>query len=209
MEELDDGRRSSPAKLWSSALARLVSPRADLPATFLHRVRARMDGIEKSDEAVTMARGERVGDAGAWDCRVSRVDRGFDSRLTRLRGLRVREDGKGAGDAIAIATESESDAFAERYRVVSTNVARVAARRAPALAMPSLHNPPLDQTFRSIVPRQAPVSLLWDSINSLKRSRSFSIRRLTIPRASAAFSTIPSGSYSICSMIRVCRSLRG
>jgi hypothetical protein len=121
-----------------------------------------MDGIEKSDEAwaVTMARGERVGDAGAWDCRMPRVDRGFDSRLTRLRGLRVREDGKGAGDAIAIATESESDAFAERYRVVSTNVARAAARRAPALPMPPLRDPPLDQTFRSIVPRQAPVSLL-------------------------------------------------
>lgn len=74
-----------------------------------------MGGVENSDEAwaVAMARGEWVSDAGARDFRMSRVDRGFDSRLTRLYRLRVREDRQAARDAVAIAAERESDAFAE------------------------------------------------------------------------------------------------
>jgi hypothetical protein len=87
-----------------------------------------------------MARGKRVGDTGAWDRGMSRVDRSFGSRLTQLHGLRVRKDRKGARCTIAIATGPSSDPFAEQYRVVITNVARATARRAPTPVMAPLRN---------------------------------------------------------------------
>jgi hypothetical protein len=148
-----------------------------------------------------MARGKRIGITGARPHRVPRVDCSFKRRLAWLRRLPVREDRKGAGNAIAAATAFESNTLAGRYRIVT--MFTIAARAAAPQFRPVRHRPRallfryLDHAPRWIFPRQAPVSLLCDSINSLNRSRSFSIRRVTIPRASAASSTIPSGSYSI------------
>ena len=48
---------------------------------------------------------------------MSSADGGFYSGLTRVRGLRVRENRNGAGNAATIAAECEADAVAERYRV--------------------------------------------------------------------------------------------